>query len=117
MDMATIIREGRRKASLSQRRLADKMGVSPGAVGQWETSATLPSLANRIDLASILAIPFSSLLPETAEGVVSSKNPRTIALVRKFEALPPKVQESILMQVATTADALEAASKEPPAKK
>jgi transcriptional regulator with XRE-family HTH domain len=120
MDIATVIRDARRKAKLSQRALADKIGVAPSAVGQWETEATKPSIANRVDLASLLSIPFAQLLPEASGGAgeVSSRNPETIILVRQFEALPPRVRESILMQVVATAEALrQTDAEEPPAKK
>jgi transcriptional regulator with XRE-family HTH domain len=119
MDIATVIRDARRKAKLSQRALADKLGVAPSAVGQWETEATKPSIANRVDLASLLSIPFAQLLPEASDvGEISSRNPETIILVRQFEALPPRVRESILMQVVATADAIRnGGPEEPPAKK
>lgn len=107
MDIATVIREARRKAKLSQRALADKLGVAPSAVGQWETEATKPSIANRVDLAALLAIPFAKLVPEATDvGEISSQDPTTIILVRQFETLPPQYRESILMQVVATADAL-----------
>lgn len=117
MDIATVIRDARRKAGLSQRALAAKLHVAPSAVGQWETSATNPSIDNRVDLASILSIPFSDLMPEAAGGTVASRQPQTVILVRKFEGLPERVREAILMQVVATSDSLEAAPKEPPAKK
>lgn len=119
MDIATVIRDARRKAKLSQRALADKMGLSPSAIGQWETDATKPSIFNRVDLASLLSIPLAQLLPEASSGgEISSRNPETIILVRQFEELPPRVRESILMQVVATADALRRGEiEEPPAKK
>jgi transcriptional regulator with XRE-family HTH domain len=113
MDIASVIRDGRREKRLSQRALAERMGVAPSAVAQWETGITNPSLANRVDLAAILSVPFASLLPEAADiGQVSSKDPQTIILVRKFEGLPPRVREAILMQVVATAESLEAVPSE-----
>src|ERR1700743_1626290 len=106
MDIASVIREGRRKKSMSQRVLAAKLKVSASAVAQWETDATMPSIAHRIDLAEILGLPFSSLLPEADVSEITLNNPQTIILVRKFETLPPPIRESILMQVVATADAL-----------
>lgn len=37
-DMAARIREARRRAALTQRELADRIGVTRGAVTSWETS-------------------------------------------------------------------------------
>ncbi len=118
MDLSNVIREGRRKAGLSQRALADKLSVAPSAVAQWETGATNPSIPNRVDLAAALSIPFSNLIPEFSGGDhISSRNPQTVALVRRFEGLPAPVRESILMQVVATADALSSGTREPPVKK
>lgn len=114
MDLATVIRNARKKAGLSQRALADKLGVAPSAVAQWETEVTKPSIDNRVDLASILSIPFSELIPEAVDvASISSKNPQTIILVRKFEELPERVRESILMQVVATAEALAKGQSKP----
>jgi transcriptional regulator with XRE-family HTH domain len=117
MDIATTIRTARRKAGLSQRALAEKMSVAPSAVAQWETNVTKPTIDNRVDLASILSVPFADLLPEASGGHVESQDPQTIILVRKFEALPARVREAILMQVVATAESLEAGEKTVPAKK
>jgi transcriptional regulator with XRE-family HTH domain len=117
MEIATVIREGRRKKRLSQRALATKLGVSAGAVGQWETGATNPSISNRVDLASVLDVRFSDLLPEIDSTEITSKDPQTIKLVRQFEALPAPIRESILMQVVATVDAIDLSKRPDPAKK
>ncbi len=117
MDIATIIRDARRKAKMSQRELAAKLRVAPSAVGQWETGATNPSINNRVDLAALLSIPFSDLLPEAAGGSIASQDPQTVILVRKFEGLPERVREAILMQVVATADSIADTPKPRRAKK
>ena len=99
MDMATKIRVARRAKGLSQRALGKVIGVSGGAVAQWETSVTLPSLDNRVDLSRQLGIPFIELLPEADKAPAESiSDPQTVLLVRTFEALPAKVREVLLMQ-------------------
>ena len=114
MEIGQVIREARAKAKLSQRALATRLGVAPSAVGQWETDVTKPSLDNRVDLASVLKIPFVELLPEVA-GIpeLSTSDLQTIALVRQFEKLPPAIREAILMQVSSTLDSLSAGLKPP----
>jgi transcriptional regulator with XRE-family HTH domain len=57
----------RLKESLSQSGLAEKLGVSRGAVGQWETGATEPSDANLRRLALETKVPFEWLA--TGRGV------------------------------------------------
>lgn len=48
------IRELRKARGMSQRQLANEVGVSPGAVAQWELGATTPTTANLVALASVL---------------------------------------------------------------
>jgi transcriptional regulator with XRE-family HTH domain len=118
MDIGAIIRSGRKKLGLTQRALAQRLAVAPSAVAQWELDATKPSLDNRVDLAAVLKIPFVELLPEAKEGTeISSRDPETIALVRRFEELPPPVRQAILMQVVATADSLRSLPKGDPEKK
>lgn len=119
MELSQIIRSARTRAGLTQRALAKRLKVSPGAVAQWETDVTKPSILNRVDLSGVLGIPFSDLIPEAADTArVASEDPQVIILVRKFESLPASFREAILMQVVATADSLErAASPKGPAKK
>jgi transcriptional regulator with XRE-family HTH domain len=119
MDLSQIIRTARARAGLTQRALAKKLKVAPSAVGQWETDVTKPSILNRVDLASVLNIKFSDLIPEAADvATVVSEDPQVIILVRKFEGLPPAVREAFLMQVVAMADSLERADQtKRPAKK
>lgn len=107
MDLATRIRLGRKAKDISQRELARRIGVTPSAVAQWETSVTAPTLGNRVDLARLLSIDFIDLLPEAANALpVSVTAPQTVVLVKHFEELPAPVREAILMQVVATAASL-----------
>jgi transcriptional regulator with XRE-family HTH domain len=120
MDLSQIIRSARVRAGLTQRALAKRLKVAQSAVGQWETDVTKPSILNRVDLANVLNLKFSDLIPEAADvATVVSEDPQVIILVRKFEGLPASVREAILMQVVATADSLEARADQPrrPAKK
>lgn len=107
MDIPTIIRVARRKAGLSQRKLADRLKVAPSAVAQWETGKTLPELENRVELAKALQIPFSELMPEALSLTETDQTTRrTQILVQKFQALPEPVQEAILVQISAVEVAL-----------
>ena len=44
MDLKAIVREAR--GSKTQAQIAQELGVSPQAVSQWETGATIPSVDN-----------------------------------------------------------------------
>jgi transcriptional regulator with XRE-family HTH domain len=43
MDGGLLIREARRRAGLTQRQLAERLGTSHGAVARWETGTVTPS--------------------------------------------------------------------------
>ncbi|OUJ10216.1 hypothetical protein HK28_06000 [Acetobacter sp. DsW_063] len=57
MTPGDIIRAARKKAGLSQRALAQKLGLSAGAVAQWETDTTTPTNDNWMALRSLIEIP------------------------------------------------------------
>jgi len=108
MDVAQLVRDGRSRAKMSQRDLAKRLKVAPSAVAQWETGATLPSIARRVDLSRLLDIPFGDLIPEarsTGEGAL--RDPQILAIVQQLLKLPEPVREAVLMQAAATVEALE----------
>lgn len=51
----------RERAGLSQRQLAEKAGVSPGAIGQYETKKSKPSIDTLFRLATALNVTVSEL--------------------------------------------------------
>jgi transcriptional regulator with XRE-family HTH domain len=56
MTIGDLIRLKRKEAKLTQRALAKKIGVSAGAVGQWETDVSLPTAENMAAVKEILGI-------------------------------------------------------------
>jgi transcriptional regulator with XRE-family HTH domain len=47
---ATLLREARLRAGLTQAQLAEKVGTAQSAVARWETGRTRPSLETLVDL-------------------------------------------------------------------
>ena len=65
MDMKGIgqmIRLARIKKGMTQADLAETIGVSQGAVGQWEQGMTTPRTKHIVRLSSLLEIPVEELL-------------------------------------------------------
>jgi len=62
------IREARRKCSISQEQLAEKMSVSRSAVAKWETDKGLPDVGNLKMLARMLNVSVDHLLDEGQES-------------------------------------------------
>lgn len=52
--MGAKIRQFRERIGLSQKQLADALGIDPSAVCLWETGKTTPTVQNLIRLADIL---------------------------------------------------------------
>ncbi len=67
------IRSYRKKMSLSQDDLAEKIGVSRQSVSFWETGQTQPTLDNIIALAKVFQVPTDVLLGNADSSVVSQE--------------------------------------------
>lgn len=61
------IKKMREEKGLSQRRLADKVGVTPAAVYQWETGRAVPTLDNLVSLADALECSTDAVLGRNAQ--------------------------------------------------
>ena len=57
-----MIRLARMKKGMTQADLAENIGVSQGAVGQWEQGMTIPRPKHIVRLSSLLDIPVEELL-------------------------------------------------------
>lgn len=63
MNSHRVIREGRRKLGLSEKQFADAVGVSRGAVQQWEKAGgTAPRRGNQHRVADLLGISIAELV-------------------------------------------------------
>ena len=62
MEYKLMLRELRTKQGLSQRKVADQIGVVPSAVAQWELGLSNPSLSNLLALADLLGCSLDQLL-------------------------------------------------------
>ena len=60
-DLPARIRAARQHSGLSQRALAHALGVTPGAVGHWETGRTTPSARHLLELAGRIGLDLAGL--------------------------------------------------------
>lgn len=58
------IRERRKRNGISQRDLANRLGISQASVAQWETGKTMPTLANLIQIAETLHVSINDLVDD-----------------------------------------------------
>ena len=61
MDYELKILPLRESKGLSQRKLAEDIGVSPGEVARWELGATTPTTADLVALADVLGCSMDAL--------------------------------------------------------
>lgn len=66
--MREKIREARKAAGITQTELAAKLGVTSGAVSQWEKGLTRPEIGKLKQLADVLKITVDDLLTEGSAG-------------------------------------------------
>ena len=57
-----LIAECRKKASLTQMQLAEKLGITDRAVSKWETGKAMPDSSIMLEVCSILGISVNELL-------------------------------------------------------
>ena len=63
--MLTKIKEMRKRINMTQGDLADQLSVTQGAVSQWETGLTNPSLETLVKIAEVLNCTVDELLKPT----------------------------------------------------
>jgi transcriptional regulator with XRE-family HTH domain len=76
MRCAALIREARRRAGLSQRELADRVGTTQSAIARWETGRSAPSLASleRLVRACGLELRLGLAEPDPSEASLIERN-------------------------------------------
>jgi transcriptional regulator with XRE-family HTH domain len=82
MSTADLIKAGRLRLGMSHSRFGDALGVSRGAVQQWENSATGPSRKHQPAVAKLLGIGVGELMAGVSAKYPTEKPPQ------------PKVNES-----------------------
>ena len=88
MDIAKIgryIAEKRKRARLTQRQLADKLGKSDKSVSKWERGICLPDVSVYMELCKILEISINEFLAgeDISEDSVREKSDETLLQVSK----------------------------------
>jgi transcriptional regulator with XRE-family HTH domain len=61
------IRQARLAAGLTQQMLAERLGITQGAISQWEKGTARPSISVLKPLASVLGITLDELITEESQ--------------------------------------------------
>lgn len=110
--LGQILRKRRRELEISQRELARMLGVSHGAVAQWEIDLSLPSIATRARLADILQMAPTDLMPEIDAGptLTTVSDPALQRLIAVAGQLPPIGVQALLLAALALAEGYRSAS-------
>ncbi len=78
---AHVIREARVRCGINQSELAERLGVAPSAVSDWESGAKDPSVSNlyRIVAACGLELRFNPVLPTQQDELQAETDYRELA--------------------------------------
>lgn len=101
MTIGERIRAARLRAGFTQQYVAKALSVNRSAVNQWESGTTKPSITSRAQLAVLLNLGISELIPGApADEIIDS-------LARIVRTLPPQKRIALLMAVEAMAKALD----------
>lgn len=105
MTIGDRIRSARLAAGLSQRDLANAIGVSHGIVGQWETDRKAPGIESLRKIAAVTFTDPSSLLSDIpATSGILVQDARQLTMLRRFVQLSPRQQQNLLELLGVAAD-------------
>lgn len=111
MSLGRLIRDRRKAKRLSQARLADLVGVSRAAIGQWEADETAPSRRHAPDLARALELELGAISPLLAPSVIDSTTIRSSVPLMGMDAFvageaAPSTAERVSVGPGMPADAV-----------
>lgn len=99
VEIGDRIRAARRRAGLTQVRLAAAIGVNKSAVAHWEAPSaerTAISTDNLLAVARVLQIDVSDLVGTPGEAELRLTDPKEIALIATARRLPPRLSQTLL---------------------
>jgi transcriptional regulator with XRE-family HTH domain len=97
--LGALIYSARKRAGLTQRAVAELIGVTNVAVAQWERGQARPGIEKRLDLSQALGIPVHQLLPQVP-GQIDLSDPVIIQTVQQLAELSPPMRQVVLMLIA-----------------
>jgi len=103
MSIGQRLFSARRRLGLSQQQVGEHLGRTKSAVCFWETDVYVPSIADRVDLAKLLDIPFHDLLPEIKPDDLTKvvADPTLQQLTTLWPQLEPRLRQVVLMLAVT----------------
>lgn len=98
MTIHKLIREGRRRLRMSEQQFADAIGVSRGAVQQWEKpGGTAPKRSNQPKVAELLGISVAQLVSGVLGAGTSAEMRGDVPLLSELQAGNPTLFDHTLV--------------------
>ena len=85
MTIGECIKEQRRNYGLTQKQLAEKMGVAEITIRQYELGKRIPSLDALQKIADAIEMSVRDLIPPGRNDIIKSEDPEYAALEKKLE--------------------------------
>lgn len=104
------IRQLRKARGVSQALIAKTLGITQGAVSQWENGVTAPSSTQLIPLANVLGVGVDELFSQpvvisaTTEHPISDLDPEEQILVENFRLLNASGKAALMATIAGLLD-------------
>jgi len=95
------ITEERKKRGLSQAQLADKAGVTPGAISQIENGQRIPTIPVLSGIARVLGVSIDYLTGKSEKSELEDllQQEEVKIFFRGFQELDPEDQKTIIKQI------------------
>ena len=108
MDIGQKLRNARKVKGLTQVEVANALGVTQGAVRQWEAGATTPSAGKLAKVAVLLDIPVAELLTPSPRAQVTAGRDATVAVGHGATATNGGDAAALIEELIAKVDALAA---------
>lgn len=97
MSISDNLKALRKKHGLSQKELAEAMGISDRTISTWENDNSAPSIKDLVKLVELYDIDLDDFLCVTRKTPDKTKEERNEEFIAQFRALSPKRQRALLM--------------------
>lgn len=104
VDLGTLIRSERQRRGWTLRTLAKALGVSHGAVAQWESGTTTPGFARLIDICNVFGLSVETFLgPGSPYAGQIVQDAEELALLTAYRQLSRDERDVVLRMLVRAA--------------
>lgn len=98
MSVGSRMKERREALGMTQVQLADLLGVTKGAIGNYETGANSPKASILYKVFEVLKCDANYLFQDEMRGSMEDNlNPQEIDIIKKYRALDERGKSSVLV--------------------